>query len=817
MIARLKEAASRLFKAKKPGGSFIPKISSFRSGQRAYPPQWERRRSAEWLTSWVYICADRNATEISQQKLRLYKRTQKSAGKTSGRTLSARADPNREEVEDHTFLDLIGYVNPLLDFHGLMWLTAMYLQVDGNCYWHVVYNALDVPMEIWPLPAQYVATIYGNERLIEKYEMTYPGAQPITFERREIMHFRKPSPLDLVSGFPNLRGVLWAAETNLRMAEWESAIFQNYGVPDLLIIPKGDYEEGQVKQLEDSWKRQFGGWRNRGRTHISPVEVEVQKIADNARDLQFKEGRKAIIEQLAAGFKVPMNVLIDTGVTYNNMRHGTALWMRGTINPYLQLVASGINGNLMPVYDGEEMGERPSQRTAYFVEFDDPAPEDVDADSERWSKLYSTGIASLNQARNAVKLEPEESDWADEPMIPTALRKASEPPPGLSFGTNASPLTGGGGGGIAIGNTGAAASGESQAVPPRPAFGLNELTAGIERMVTVGDQASANMLREALAEALGKPKPPPVEVGLGVVDPAKNAPKEEEKPNGNGGEGNGPKAGDSAKDGSPAPMGKTVRRISAKMDAETAAAVTEAPELADVTESLLARLREYLIRRVEAMVPAKSVRKQEEAPPPEEIFGTAEQQAWALRLASEALDSLVNYYAMGYASASAELPADLQGALPEEYRAAVEQLARDFSSTVIGQRGERLAEVMTDWIATEANVSSLTAAIREIFGTNRQDAERIARTEALRVYNTGAVASWRDAGIERKEWLTSSRPCEFCESMNGRSVGLDEPFVQAGQSVPGTSGGAYVARYGDVQVPPLHPNCVCTVLAVLES
>jgi SPP1 gp7 family putative phage head morphogenesis protein len=72
----------------------------------------------------------------------------------------------------------------------------------------------------------------------------------------------------------------------------------------------------------------------------------------------------------------------------------------------------------------------------------------------------------------------------------------------------------------------------------------------------------------------------------------------------------------------------------------------------------------------------------------------------------------------------------------------------------------------------------------------------IARTEIINAYNTGKMNMYKQAGLTQYEWLTAldERTCEECSDLDG-----------------------HVFDIGDGSVPPIHPNCRCTTLAVVEK
>lgn len=91
----------------------------------------------------------------------------------------------------------------------------------------------------------------------------------------------------------------------------------------------------------------------------------------------------------------------------------------------------------------------------------------------------------------------------------------------------------------------------------------------------------------------------------------------------------------------------------------------------------------------------------------------------------------------------------------------------------------------------------------------RKRAKRIARTETIDAYSQGLEDSWqmaKEAGyIEQplKEWVEltdSPRTCKICRGLAGQRVPVGKPFVSD--------------VIGEVERPPAHPHCRCTMYLV---
>lgn len=96
----------------------------------------------------------------------------------------------------------------------------------------------------------------------------------------------------------------------------------------------------------------------------------------------------------------------------------------------------------------------------------------------------------------------------------------------------------------------------------------------------------------------------------------------------------------------------------------------------------------------------------------------------------------------------------------------------------------------------------------------RYRSEMIARTEAMRATNMGVQDAWRQAvdanvmpeGLLRRRWIVGKdeRTCEACNSVPRLNPKIGVKFKQP-----------FATQKGPVHLPPLHPNCRCTVVVRL--
>ena len=128
---------------------------------------------------------------------------------------------------------------------------------------------------------------------------------------------------------------------------------------------------------------------------------------------------------------------------------------------------------------------------------------------------------------------------------------------------------------------------------------------------------------------------------------------------------------------------------------------------------------------------------------------------------------------------------------------------------------KKIEDTIGHGIQEGESISQLVKRINEVyFEASTTRAERIARTETIAVSNDAANEAYLQSPlVVSKEWHTEIDGCDFCQAMNGMVVGKTETFLENGQSVS-AGDKEFEVDYGNVEFPPLHPNCKCAILPV---
>lgn len=125
-------------------------------------------------------------------------------------------------------------------------------------------------------------------------------------------------------------------------------------------------------------------------------------------------------------------------------------------------------------------------------------------------------------------------------------------------------------------------------------------------------------------------------------------------------------------------------------------------------------------------------------------------------------------------------------------------------------------EIMQNWLSFEHWKDLLLNTFEELKTTR---AQLIVRTETIRAWNWGSQLWWKESGVvEKKQRYTAldERVCEFCWPMNWKIIWLDDNFYKQGEVLTGENGKQMKLDYSNTPYPPLHPNCRCVILPVVE-
>lgn len=171
-------------------------------------------------------------------------------------------------------------------------------------------------------------------------------------------------------------------------------------------------------------------------------------------------------------------------------------------------------------------------------------------------------------------------------------------------------------------------------------------------------------------------------------------------------------------------------------------------------------------------------------------------------------------YDTGVALAGLKLK-DLQGfnisdATLDNYQAYLRRVGTTYSQDT----AKSIRKVLNDSAEKGLNRKDTEKALKEITNLDDWRVKRLARTELNRSQAMGNLEGMlnltSETGIEFEKSLThkgsSTTPCEFCQTYEGKWFSAETPFLAEGQMVIGVDGTVFVNDWIDYSAGDIHPN-----------
>ena len=363
--------------------------ASLLPGQRGRP-LWSGNKAAliERYTEYTYACTARVSDAVAQTPLRAYylrRPRQKLAHERLFHPEPVRRDRRKYlrqyrhlqkytsgngelmEVGDHPLLDLFAQANPEMDGYFLAKLVVIYLCLTGESYqWVQTDKGRDgVPIALWPLPSQWTRLAIDEDGQLVGYVYGRTQTDEIHYDRAEVIYHREPNPASILQGFARLAAVANADELYEQFNVHELALLGNNAEPGGVWETDQKLTPVQRKVLLRELERLHRGPKRAGRVAVADRGLKFKMTAVTPKELGYVKGRPATIEEMAAGYGVPLSLLRTENVNKANAEVGEQQFARWCIRPICTLLEQKYNQDLCPRFD-----ER------LFVAHDDPTPAD---------------------------------------------------------------------------------------------------------------------------------------------------------------------------------------------------------------------------------------------------------------------------------------------------------------------------------------------------------------------------------------------------------------------------------------------------------
>lgn len=372
-------------------------------------PGWWRDDQIEQLRnyqSWVYAAVNAIAQEVAMQRPTLYVNT-------------GPADPDQTPLpHDHPLARLLDDPNPWSTPWELWYLTAVYLELTGNCYWYtppftVGRTRLRLPGELWVVPSPWVRVLPDRNDYVRGYHVAPPGIPPVEFGPDEIVHLKYPNPLDPLYGLSPLQANALTVDANTELQKSRYQAFRAGQRPGVVLQTEQTLTEPTVRRLEEKIQARFGGRENWHRPLVLEQGLKASPWTLSPAEMDYLNSSRMTRDEIFALFRVPgpiAGLVENPGLGANIWFGARVMFCEGTIQPKLALIGQALTRDLARRFGPDVV-----------VAFPDCSPRNQDQRRADDALDARTGLRTYNEIRKTRGLKPYPDPRFDQPLLPPSL------------------------------------------------------------------------------------------------------------------------------------------------------------------------------------------------------------------------------------------------------------------------------------------------------------------------------------------------------------------------------------------------------------
>jgi HK97 family phage portal protein len=302
--------------------------------------------------------------------------------RTDGRRIYREVE-ERTEVSRHAALDLLAQPNPLMDTVEFVETSVQHYDTAGEFIWVVAYGSIRAagPIEVWPIRPDRMRIVTSDTEALTGYVYVSPDGERVPLLKQDVIHFRRPNPLDPYRGLGPVQAIGLKLDSNRLAAEYNRNFFLNSAEPGGIIEIEDRLDDDEFRELVTRWREQHQGVANAHRVAVLEQGKWVERKY-SMRDMMFPELGEMSREDIREAFGYPKGMTgatddVNKAVADANER----MFGRYLLRPRLKKVQSGLN-KLLKLFGETSKGLE--------WDFADPVPEDREADSaDRITKAQS--------------------------------------------------------------------------------------------------------------------------------------------------------------------------------------------------------------------------------------------------------------------------------------------------------------------------------------------------------------------------------------------------------------------------------------------
>ena len=321
-------------------------------------------------------------------------------------------------VREGAVYDLINRPNRLMGHTKFIHTIVAQELLHGASY--VYLDAPDsrgVPRSLLPLTPEQIAPVRPRDNLydLQGWQIGVGGSKALQVPPSRVARFEYAiSEVDPLLPVSPLEVANLAVKTDYLSALWNKQVIENSGTPAGILKWQGDgrLDEKDAGLIRDQWMESYGGAQNAESIAILGANFDFQQIGHGAKDLQYAEGRRWNLAEIARAFNVPtlyLNEYSATGLSDAGLKVQEKLFYHNTIQPIAAVIADVLNRVLVQPIDS-------GLRLAWEWSEVDALRDDYTEKLKHADQLWRLGYP-INKINKKLNLGMDDVPWGDDAFV----------------------------------------------------------------------------------------------------------------------------------------------------------------------------------------------------------------------------------------------------------------------------------------------------------------------------------------------------------------------------------------------------------------
>jgi phage portal protein BeeE len=322
-------------------------------GRDQQPAPWPNNRNeyVENFKGATYIAVAANARRIAMQEAQIFVRHVKRSGVTE--------EPLKPT---HRIYELLERVNPFHTQYDLWFYHICWRLITGDSYTWKVRNGMGLPVELWPLPSQWVWVVPSETKFIGGYlAKSMFGGRDKMIPCEDMIHIMEPGIAWNGSGrfygyAPSAAGAMMIdLEVQMLQQLWHR--FKNFAPPGLIFSPDkdvmpGGFDEEKMLDIYQWVATQHALAAKSYRPMVMPSGVKVDNVSPTPKEMDYGTSLEKALEYILAIFSTPKAAVgMVADFNKNNYQAAMMAWGENMLNPLLTHMGQHLTQDLAHEYD----------------------------------------------------------------------------------------------------------------------------------------------------------------------------------------------------------------------------------------------------------------------------------------------------------------------------------------------------------------------------------------------------------------------------------------------------------------------------------